>query len=336
MNNNYEGEKRNGIPHGKGSLIFHDGSTYIGVFRFGKIHGKGEWVFAATGNKYIGDLVNGKFHGQGLYIYSYGDRYEGRFQENQFHGFGKYTYSNGSSYEGDFIKGKAHGQGTFISNNGETYNGNFWNGNYQGFEILTNAEDKLDKSWYENEFLNVEFNELNINQYLIHTENKSNEDYYNSLPNLNYQENIYNFSEEEWQQIINLNLVKLINPITGEIKIIKIGWSWTCFLFSGTFGIPLFLRGLNTWGGVMCCIGILIIFKNMIILSTDLYLVNIIMLDLMGGTFAILGLCLSIWLGSSANRMYGILLLEKGWIFLDNDSVDTEKAKKEWNLNIQK
>ena len=60
------------------------------------------------------------------------------------------------------------------------------------------------------------------------------------------------------------------------------------------------------------------------------------MLDLMGGMFAILGLCLSIWLGSSANRMYGILLLEKGWIFLDNHSVDTEKAKKEWNLNIQK
>ncbi|NLN60283.1 MAG: hypothetical protein GX147_06200, partial [Deltaproteobacteria bacterium] len=41
------------------------------------------------------------------------------------------------------------------------------------------------------------------------------------------------------------------NSRTGEMKEVKVGWSWTCFLFSGFFGLPLFLRGLMMWGGIM-------------------------------------------------------------------------------------
>jgi hypothetical protein len=42
--------------------------------------------------------------------------------------------------------------------------------------------------------------------------------------------------------------VALQNPATGEIKLVKVGWSWVLFFFSGIFGIPLFRRKLPTWG----------------------------------------------------------------------------------------
>ena len=38
---------------------------------------------------------------------------------------------------------------------------------------------------------------------------------------------------------------------SGERRSVKVGWSWTLFLFSGVLGIPLFLRRLHVWGGVM-------------------------------------------------------------------------------------
>ena len=44
--------------------------------------------------------------------------------------------------------------------------------------------------------------------------------------------------------------VAMKNPKTGEVKEVKVGWSWTLFLFSCFFGLPLFLRKLNLWGGI--------------------------------------------------------------------------------------
>lgn len=49
--------------------------------------------------------------------------------------------------------------------------------------------------------------------------------------------------------------VGMRNPKTGEIKQVKVGWSWTLFFFSGMFGIPLFLRGLHMWGAVFLAVG---------------------------------------------------------------------------------
>jgi hypothetical protein len=40
------------------------------------------------------------------------------------------------------------------------------------------------------------------------------------------------------------------NPTTGEIKSVKVGWSWLLLFLSGVFGIPLFMRKLTMWGFV--------------------------------------------------------------------------------------
>ena len=47
------------------------------------------------------------------------------------------------------------------------------------------------------------------------------------------------------KQLVN---VTFRNPKTGELKQVKVGWSWILFLFSGLFGLPLFLRRLQMWG----------------------------------------------------------------------------------------
>jgi hypothetical protein len=125
----------------------------------------------------------------------------------------------------------------------------------------------------------------------------------------------------------------LNNPFSGEIKQLNVGWSCTCFIFSSTFGIPLFLRELNVWGAVMCCISILLIYKNMLILSSNLFVINRFVLDFMGLTLALLGLGLSIWLGISANKLYGLKLLEKGWLFSEPNSKETLFAKEQWEIS---
>ena len=40
----------------------------------------------------------------------------------------------------------------------------------------------------------------------------------------------------------------LENPRSGAVKHVRAGFDWILFLFSGVFGIPLFLRGLHYWG----------------------------------------------------------------------------------------
>lgn len=41
--------------------------------------------------------------------------------------------------------------------------------------------------------------------------------------------------------------VRLRNERTGELKEVKVGFSWTLLIFSNIFGIPLFMRRLTDW-----------------------------------------------------------------------------------------
>ena len=45
--------------------------------------------------------------------------------------------------------------------------------------------------------------------------------------------------------------VQFNNPRTGQVKSVKLGWSWSLFLSGGLIGLPLFLQGLCIWGAVM-------------------------------------------------------------------------------------
>ena len=153
----YVGEKKDGNPHGQGTLTFSSGKKYVGEFKNGKYHGQGTYTspkkeghkFAA---KYEGEWKNGKKDGQGTWKHPYGRTYVGGYKNGWWHGKGVTTARDGQRwytfYDGEFKKGNFHGQGKLVVTKtdphgkllgrwnlgkwkgmtiiGEFRNGNFW------------------------------------------------------------------------------------------------------------------------------------------------------------------------------------------------------------------
>lgn len=121
--------------------------------------------------------------------------------------------------------------------------------------------------------------------------------------------------------------VNLRNKASGAIKSQKIGWSWTCFLFSGILGIPLFLRNLNVWGALMALLWAVAIFLPN---RAGSELEAIILL----ACLALVQLVFSFVFGITANKMAGRNYLENGWEFVDHGSTEAALARKSWGLPI--
>ncbi|MDR6114125.1 MULTISPECIES: hypothetical protein [unclassified Sphingomonas] len=138
-----------------------------------------------------------------------------------------------------------------------------------------------------------------------------------------------------WRAILNAargnNMhVRLSNDRTGEVKDIKIGFSFTLFFFSSVLGIPLFLRKLNQWGGCMLLMCIVYWCVNYLPMpddgepwpsGSDVFFTAL--------SFAMLGF--SIFFGIKGNEMTAKHLLENGWSFMEDDRA-TEFAKIKWSL----
>ncbi|MBD2326628.1 hypothetical protein [Alkalinema sp. FACHB-956] len=110
----YEGQMRNGIPNGRGILVYSNDDRYEGQVRNGIPNGQGMFLFA-NNDRYEGGIKNGQPHGQGAFTMANGDRYIGSVKEGSPHGQGVFTFSNGSVYSGTFYLGQAKGQGVFVS-----------------------------------------------------------------------------------------------------------------------------------------------------------------------------------------------------------------------------
>lgn len=101
----YEGEVKDGLANGNGTLYRKDGSTV-----------------------YQGQFENSEFHGQGISYFPTGQiQYVGAFQHNVYSGEGQLYRENGSmEYQGAFIDGKKDGEGIlYDSGNNKIYAGNF-------------------------------------------------------------------------------------------------------------------------------------------------------------------------------------------------------------------
>ena len=118
----YYGMWKDGIMHGKGTLIEKGEYTNIGDLRNYDTH-----PFEAK--KYVGEMKNGKANGEGVLSYirikkdvipktfwqSINDQdfppeetkfYEGSFKDNLFHGQGTIFYHDGTSKKGEWVNGK--------------------------------------------------------------------------------------------------------------------------------------------------------------------------------------------------------------------------------------
>jgi hypothetical protein len=79
----YTGEWHNGVQHGVGehtwlakrfaATVFVQHNRYVGDFSYGKRHGKGTMHYA-TGATYVGGWVNDKKHGAAVYTSDTGER----------------------------------------------------------------------------------------------------------------------------------------------------------------------------------------------------------------------------------------------------------------------
>lgn len=121
-------------------------------------------------------------------------------------------------------------------------------------------------------------------------------------------------------------LVSMKNPKTGEVKSIKVGFSWVLFLWSGVFGLPLFLRKLNVWGGIFLVLWIInLVVPSMMDEQSALGLSII---------FFVIFLGLQIFMGIKGNEMTAKNYLENGWEFTNNDAEEVKHAKMKWGILI--
>ena len=77
----YEGEIKNNLMEGKGTLYYNDGNRYEGEFHNNNREGKGI-LFFQSGSKYIGEYKNGKANGKGILYFFSGNRFEGEFKND--------------------------------------------------------------------------------------------------------------------------------------------------------------------------------------------------------------------------------------------------------------
>jgi len=103
----YEGEFKNGLPHGNGISIG-DVGKYVGEFKFGKHHGHGTFT-SHEGDVYVGDYYEGRTHGQGSWRFKNGVTYEGGQRNGHRDGWGKFTDADGRVTEGYWFCGMFKG-----------------------------------------------------------------------------------------------------------------------------------------------------------------------------------------------------------------------------------
>ena len=109
----WSGDCVDGKASGEGRVVWRGSygeSVYEGDFRDGKPHGHGTYTYS-NGNRYEGDFRDGKPHGHGTYTSADGRRYEGEWRDSKPHGHGIYTTAAGRRYEGEWQEGCYEDQG---------------------------------------------------------------------------------------------------------------------------------------------------------------------------------------------------------------------------------
>ena len=124
------------------------------------------------------------------------------------------------------------------------------------------------------------------------------------------------------------------NPQSGQIKKIKIGFNWLCFLFDW---IALFAKGLIGKGFIL--LGANLFFAVCMTISSSHYTnrngyYNSDSVWLIFILVLFVWLCVKFVIGSDANKWHAESLASKGWILLNSHNEAAEKALNgyKWNL----
>jgi hypothetical protein len=102
----FKGNVKEGfVPHGRGRMVYVNGSVYTGQWKDGKMHGNGN-IHWDDGSSYIGQWKNGKRYGFGIYKWADGSLYAGGWADNNMSGTGIMQYPDGNLYNGLWKEGK--------------------------------------------------------------------------------------------------------------------------------------------------------------------------------------------------------------------------------------
>ena len=123
----YEGEIRDGLRWGTGTMVLDSGDKYVGDWKTGMKDGFGIYYYA-NGDRYEGQWQNDRMNGQGVYYYKSGSRYEGAFKDGLRHGKGVFYFSNGDRWEGEYRNGKKDGPAAYVWASGQSQTEEWENG----------------------------------------------------------------------------------------------------------------------------------------------------------------------------------------------------------------
>lgn len=130
----YRGELKNGVPHGKGEMRWPDRHiVYRGNWHEGEMKGFGIMTWP-SGKRYEGEWKESCHEGKGMMFYPNGNIYEGEFHQNLKHGSGILRQPNGGYYEGAFFNDKPSGDCSFYDEKGRKY-------------TMEKLHEKNEKSW---------------------------------------------------------------------------------------------------------------------------------------------------------------------------------------------
>ena len=121
------------------------------------------------------------------------------------------------------------------------------------------------------------------------------------------------------------------HPVTGEMRNLKIGFSWTVLFFAGAFGIPLWIRRLHIPATIMCVLwlGGFILQAQIETARTydtrDTAIAALLMLAI--GQFVY-----QLYLAFNANEMAAKNYLREGWKFADENSEISRHARMQWRM----
>ncbi|MBU4485798.1 MAG: hypothetical protein KKD38_02615 [Candidatus Delongbacteria bacterium] len=126
----------------------------------------------------------------------------------------------------------------------------------------------------------------------------------------------------------NISSGKIIfkNPKTGETQTTGTGWSWILCLFSGAWGIPLFLKRAYNWAFFFLFLHLsYLIVYPLSMLTEDMTPAVVLMLAELG---------FAVYMGLRGNRQLTINYLENGWIIQNPESSDVINTIKKWQLDV--
>lgn len=125
----YQGDCKDGLADGHGIAKGRD--TYEGDFREGKPHGEGKYAWF-NGDVYKGSWVEGRRNGWGVLRRPNGSYYEGEWKDGKRHGNGKYKWQDGAYYEGEWQNDERHGVGIYYGKDNSYYKGEWQHGLQHG------------------------------------------------------------------------------------------------------------------------------------------------------------------------------------------------------------